>query len=128
MLKTINEKIAEINEERVKLAKEYFQVRVERVTAYNYTRKSLIERLAKYRRNKPNIGVDMAFLWREEEANAEKDSDYLKMADDARVLEAKYKGMDRLLDALEGQSISLQSAMKHMVHTEQFTSYEGDGA
>jgi len=126
MLKTINEKLEEITEEQREQAYKYLNVRIEAATLKNYLESELVKRLPKYRASRSNIGVEMAFLARFEDAMQEKDADYIKKKERYEELMAEYKGLDRVLDALNSQSIALQSALKHMVSSEKFHSYEGN--
>lgn len=124
MLKTSTEKLEEINEEHKSKAYEYFDYRVKAVKAKNYITKELVERLPKYRKQKSNIGVEMAHLWRFEEASHENDQEYLQNYYDYENFTAKYKGIERVLDALHSQSIALQSSIKYIGNAEKFSSYE----
>lgn len=119
-IKFYEQQIADIGEKQYNSAKEYYAARTRYAELHNYLQKKLATRLHEYRERKSNLGTEMAMLWRLEEAIQEKDQEFIDNHDEHGICLAKYKALDRALDALQNNSIAIQSVMKWLQTGEHF--------
>ena len=94
-------------DERIKIAREYRDSRVLAAKAKHRLDILLVANLAIIRETKSNVGIDMAYLMLMDICTDAKE--YYKIW---KVEEAKYKGLERILTALESKTTFYQSLMK----------------
>jgi len=123
-IKTPLEELEQESKEQKEKAYQYLDVRIENAKYKNYLERELVIRINKYRSKKSNLGVEMAHLWRYEDAVLEKDQEYIDIYEKFGITLATYKGLDRVLDTLKTRVIAIQGSIKRLGDAGQFGSYE----
>ena len=103
------------NDERIKLARDYSLARKESYMNKYHLDMVLVSKLSEIRAIKANCGIDMAYLMLLEpnflpEAHRKETQEYYKLW---KLNEAKYKGLERLLSAVESKVTFTQSLMRY---------------
>jgi len=103
-------------EERISLAREYTTARSEAYKNKYKLEMILVAHLSMIRSYKANVGVDMAFLMLLEPnflSNPEHTAEAKGYYKAWKENEAKYKGLERLLGAVESKTTFIQSLMRY---------------
>jgi len=79
------------------------------------------QRYYQYRKEKANIGIDMAILTKLAEAQKNDDAMFLEMYDQYESSEAEYKGLEKVLNSQQNRAIGIQSVMKYTLNGEVFS-------
>ncbi len=103
-----------ILEDRIEYAKKYKNARVRAADAQFKLEIMLTANLNIIRESKPNVGYDMAVLMLLEDGFLSKDDTEVAKGfyKDVKKYTAEYKGLERLMSALESKVTFVQSLMK----------------
>lgn len=100
--------LSKVADEQVEIAKQYEKARKKSGLAKTQLDLILTSKLRELRSDKKNLGVEMAILMLMEEDAVARDL-YKEYMDE----EAKYKGLERILDAYASKLITEQAIMKY---------------
>ncbi len=95
-------------EQRIKLAKEYKTAREKSYKAHYELDILLVGNLREIRADKPNVGIDFAYIMLMEICEPAKEC-YKTW----KKAESQYKGMERILSAVESKTTFCQSLMRY---------------
>ena len=93
-------------------ARQYLAARKEYAKYHFKMQMEIARNLAKYEASRKNIGVDKAMLLRLQEAELTGDQQFINDYEAYLMAIATYKGLGLSLEALQSQSIGIQSIMK----------------
>ena len=122
MIKDYEQRLDENSKSQTETAKAYLKARREYARLHFKMQMEVAKKLSEYKAEKKNLGIDMALLMRLQEAQETNDKEYIELYEKYLYSIGNYKGLDRALDALQNQSISLQSIMKYNVNGELYGS------
>ena len=105
----------ETNNQRIELAREYSKCRETAHTSKYNLDMILVSKLSDIRAYKANVGIDMAYLILLEDGFLPEDQrneakEYYK---EWKTNEGKYKGLERLMSAVESKITFIQSLMRY---------------
>lgn len=121
LLKSYEQELSELGKAQSDTARAYLKARRRFANAKNLIWAELARDILRYRKEKSNLGLEMALLTKQAEAQNQQNEKLLKAFDEYELSLAEYKGLDKALEALQSKAIGLQSIMKYTLHGEVFT-------
>ena len=119
-LKSYEQELSELGKSQSDTARAYLKARRRFANAKNFIWAELARDILRYRKEKSNLGLEMALLTKQAEAQNQQNEKLLKAFDEYELALADYKGLDRALEALQSKAIGLQSIMKYTLTGETF--------
>ena len=121
-IKRYDEKLSNIGAEQRIKAIEYAQARKKHAEHKVVVDREIAKTIMKYSQTSglKNMGAERAILIRLQQAEEEQDQSYIDAYHNMVFHEATYKGIERILEALQSQQMGIQSIMKWTVSSERF--------
>jgi hypothetical protein len=113
LIKTYEQDLKELGIAQSDTARAYLKARRRFANAKNLIWSELARDIIRYRKEKSNLGLEMALLTKQAEAQNQSNDNLLKAFDDYEISLAEYKGLEKALEALQSKAIGLQSIMKY---------------
>ena len=123
-LKSYEEELREIGQEQSNNAKAYLKARTRFANAKNKLWAELARSILRYRKEKSNLGIEMALLTLQAEAQNQGNESLLAVFNEYELSMAEYKALDKILEALQSKAIGLQAIMKYTLHGEVYSRKE----
>jgi len=120
LLKSYEQELSELGKAQSNTARAYLRARRRFANAKNLIWAELASDILRYRKEKSNLGLEMALLTKQAEAQNQQNEKLLKAFDEYELSLAEYKGLDKALEALQSKAIGLQSIMKYTLTGEIF--------
>ena len=120
MIEDYEQRLDELGKRQTLAAEQYYDIRVEYAKLHSYIQIEVAKRFHSYRTKKSNLGIDMAILWMLADAEKEENTEFIENYEKYQVCLAKYKALDRALDAMHSEQISIQAIMKYKLTGERF--------
>jgi len=120
-IKTYEEELQKLGKAQSDTARAYLKARRRFANAKNLIWAELARDILRYRKEKSNLGLEMALLTKQAEAQNQQNDKLLKAFDEYELALAEYKGLDRALEALQSKAIGVQSIMKWIISGELYS-------
>jgi hypothetical protein len=120
MIEDYEQRLDELGRRQTSASEKYYVARVEYARLHAFFNFEVAKKLHIYREKKSNLGIDMAMLWMIADAQSSNNTELLKKYEDYQICQAQYKALERALEAMHAEQISIQAIMKYKLTGEMF--------
>jgi len=119
-LRTYDVRLEDLSVLANKVSKEYHIARVKHSDCYTKVQFAIASKLSTYRNKKPNVGIELAALWRLEEAIADDDKEFQDNYETMNIERGRYKSLEASLDIIKSEMVAIVSLMKYNLEGEKY--------
>ena len=120
MIEDYEQRLNELGKRQTAAGEKYYEARVKYAELHSFMNFEVAKKLHEYRAKKSNLGIDMAIIWMLADAEQEGNKELQDKYSEYQVCLAQYKALDRALDAMHSEQISIQAIMKWKLTGERF--------